>query len=227
MMNCLDWKYYYKIDQKLTAMPSNMLYSPKINDSGDILCMHYCKDNTYRQPNDITEEVIDFFFKRELRFLTELKDLDFTPTILEVNEQERQIFIEWNHETLSQIVNDSSRSIDKEIPDWKEQLYKIITGLDNRGYFKVALYPHCFFVDKNKKIKTIDYYAVVPKNERFIERSIIESIIGKDGAYRFNESTVDGMIDFKKFFDITVTKHLANYWPENPFPVWYSELFND
>lgn len=225
-MDNKNWKYFYKVDSHMTEMPSNMLYTPTMNNDGSVLCMHYCKDNVYRKENGVTEEVIDFFFKREVRFLNELKDFEFTPKLIELDEEQRKIFIEWNTESLSQIINDPHRSINQELPDWKDQLYNIINLLNKSKYYKMALYPHCFFIDKNKKIKTFDYYSIIPQNERFLDRSIVESIIGKDGAYRFDQSTVDGKIDFKKFFDITMTKHLENYWPENPFPVWYSELFN-
>lgn len=222
-----DWKYYYKIDSLQKQIPSNMLYSPKMNPSGDVLCIHYCLDNAYRNyDNYVSEEVIDFFFKRELKFLLEFQNFEFTPKIIDYSESDRLIFIEWNTETLSQIVNDSSRSLDKECINWKEQLFDIINTLDSQGYFKLALYPNCFFI-KDGKIKTIDYYSIISKSERYLDRNLIESIIGKEGAYRFDESTYNGKIDFKKFLDITVTKHLPRYWPENPFPLFYSKINND
>jgi hypothetical protein len=226
-MDNTNWKYFYKVNSSMLNMASNMLYTPTMNEDGSILCMHYCKDNIYRTVNEVTDDVITFFFKRELRFLKELKDYKFTPTVIEVDEQQQKIFIEWNKDSLSQIIHDPNRSLDTELPDWKEQLYNIIKSLNESNYYKMALYPHCFFIDKNKNIKTFDYYSIIPQDERFLDRSIIESIIGKEGAYRFDQSTVDGKIDFKTFFDITMTKHLENYWPENPFPVWYNELFND
>jgi hypothetical protein len=65
---------------------------------------------------------------------------------------------------------------------------------------------------------------VVPYSERFIERKVIEGIIGKDGAYRFDESTDNGYIDFKKFFEITVTQHLTRYWPDSPFAEIFREI---
>ena len=65
----------------------------------------------------------------------------------------------------------------------------------------------------------------MPYEERFIERRIIESIIGKDGAYRFDESTTDGQIDFKKFFEITVTRHLTRYWPSTIFADVFEEIY--
>lgn len=226
-MDNKDWKYFYKVDSHMTEMPSNMLYTPTMNEDGSVLCMHYCKDNVYRKENGVTQEAIDFFFKREVRFLNELNGFNFTPRLIEIDEEQRKIFIEWNVESLSQIINNPYRSITQELPDWKDQLYSIIKTLNGARYYKMALYPHCFFIDRNKKIKTFDYYSIIPQNERFLDRSIVESIIGEDGAYRFDQSTIDGKIDFKKFFDITMTKHLENYWPENPFPVWYSELFDE
>jgi len=133
-MDNTNWKYFYKVDSYMSEMPSNMLYTPTMNEDGSILCMHYCKDNVYRKENGVTDEVITFFFKRELRFLTELKDNKFTPTVIEVDEQQQKIFIEWNKESLSQIINDPARSIDKELPDWKDQLYNIITSLKTSNY---------------------------------------------------------------------------------------------
>ena len=217
--------YYYKTNSNGDQMAANMLYSP-IMVSDETLCMHFCKDPNYRSVNEVSEEVITFFFQRELLFLRELNYFNFTPKIIDVNNSERKIYIEWNKETLSQIVNDPNRSIDDEIPDWKEQLHTIVKELNDAGYYKMALYPHCFFV-KDGIIKTMDYYSIISKEERYLDRNLLEGFIGKEGAYRFNESTVDGKIDFKKFFNITMTKHLENYWPDNPFPVWYNELYND
>ena len=88
----------------------------------------------------------------------------------------------------------------------------------------MSLYPHCFYISTQGHLKTIDYYSVVPYSERFIDREIIEEIIGPEGAYRFDESTEDGKIDFKKFFKITLTQHLNNFWPNLVFHKLFEEV---
>jgi hypothetical protein len=218
MMNNLNWKYYYKLVYGQKA-ETNLLYTPTVNLEGTIMCMHYCIDRDYRNntPDKLTKELVEWFFQREAKFLTDLQHLNCTPEVYEVDYKNKKIFIEWNKETFSQIVNDPARSIDKEVPDWKLQLKEIFKEFHNARHYKLSLYPHCFFIDKNKQIKTIDYYSVVPYEQQYIERKIIEGIIGPIGEYRFDISTNNGLLDFKKFHEITINYHLDNYWDVNPF----------
>jgi hypothetical protein len=223
-----DWKYYRKISHGQLA-ESNLLYTPTVNNEENIMCMHYCIDRDYRSntPTTLTSDLVEWFFEREAKFLTDLQHLKCTPEVYDIDYTNKKIFIEWNRETLSQIVNDSNRSIDKEFPNWKEQLQEIYKEINNSKHYKLALYPHCFFVDKNSQMKTIDYYSVVPYDQQYIEREIIEGIIGPDGAYRFDNSTNDGLLDFKKFHEITINTHLDNYWDINPFKEIYKKDSND
>jgi hypothetical protein len=224
-MDNTNWNYYYKICMTGELTESNLLYTPTVNPEGTIMCMHYGNDTVYRKDGPIlSEELIDWFFEREVKFLKELSYLDSTPKIYEIDYANRKIFIEWNKETLSQIVNDPSRSLDNELRNWQEQLENMLVNFKKHECYKMSLYPHCFYISKNGTLKTIDYYSVVPYSERFIERKIIESIIGTEGAYRFDHSTDSGQIDFKKFFEITLTQHLENYWPSSPFAKLFKEI---
>ena len=227
-MDNTNWKYYKKIANGQLA-ESNLLYTPTVNPEGNIMCMHYCIDTDYRinTPAKLTNDLVEWFFDRETKFLIELQDLECTPKVYEIDTQNKKIFIEWNNETLSQVVNDPNRSIDTELPDYTDQLTRIFKQFHDAGYYKLSLYPHCFFVNKDKKLKTIDYYAVVPHDQQYIERKIINGIIGPDGAYRFDNSTSSGLLDFKKFHEITINKHLDNYWDNNTFKKIYKELYND
>jgi hypothetical protein len=191
--------------------------------------MHYCSDPDYRNTDlIISEDVIDWFFNREVKFLKELSHLDSTPAVYGVDIKNRKIFIEWNKETLAQIMFDPNRNLDNELPNWQEQIRKVLTDIKKEDCWKMSLYPHSFYISKDNKLKTIDFYSVVPYTEQFIERNIIEDIIGKDGAYRFDESTTSsGHIDFKKFFEITVTKHLEIYWSNSPFGEIFKEVYKN
>jgi hypothetical protein len=221
------WDYYYKLTPGGYASDSNMLYSPKVNPEGTVMCMHYCVDPIYRKNVPAMDDsLIQWFFEREIKFLNELSYLKTTPTVYDVDLQNRKVFIEWNKETISQIVFDESRNLDQEIPNWQQQIKDFLVSTKDNNFYKMSLYPHCFYLNKDNILKTIDYYAVVPYQERFIKREIIEGVIGKDGAYRFDESTDNtGSIDFKKFFEITVTKHLNRYWPNSPFSNIFNEVF--
>lgn len=227
MINTDNWGYYYKLTQNGVPVESNLLYTPTVSPDGSMMCMHYCIDKAYRSntPDELSDDLVDWFFHREVRFLKTFEQFDFTPHVYEIDLINRKIIIEWNKETVSQVVFDPTRSLDQELPDWREQIKSMLIDTNKFEHYKMSLYPHCFFISKEGKLKTIDYYAVVPYNERFIERRIIEGVIGPQGAYRFNNATEEGQLDFKKFFEITLTQHLVNYWPASPFTKLFEEIY--
>jgi hypothetical protein len=228
IIDTTNWHYYFKLQPNGNPSESNLLYTPTVNPEGTMMCMHYCSDPLYRnQTSAISEDVITWFFDREVRFLKEFSHLDSTPQVYEIDTANRKIIIEWNKETLSQIVFDPERNLNHELPDWQEHIGKILKDIKKENCWKMSLYPHCFYISKDRKLKTIDYYSVVPHSERFIDRRIIEEIIGPEGAYRFDESTEDGKIDFKKFFKITLTQHLNNFWPDSVFPRLFEEIHSN
>ena len=229
MTDTSSWNYYYKLTPEGTPNSSNLLYTPKINPEQTVMCMHYCIDSEYRKEGQevADEDLIQWFFDREVKFLNDLSHLKTTPEVYEIDVANRKIFIEWNKETLSQVIYNKDRNLDNELPDWKQQIKDFLIVTKENNFYKMAMYPHCFYISKDNILKTIDYYSVVPYSERFIERRKIEGIIGKDGAYRFDESTDNGYIDFKKFFEITVTRHLVKYWPDSPFAEIFKEIYND
>lgn len=228
MINTDNWQYYHKLVPNGSKADSNMLYTPTVNPEGTVMCMHYCIDPVYRIHNShqiADQTLIDWFFEREVKFLQSLSNFEFTPVVHDIDIKNKKIFIEWNKETLSQIVFDNNRNLDSEFPQWKTELRSIMESLHTAQYYKMALYPHCFYISKDGKLKTIDYYSVVPYTEQYIDRKVIEGVIGKDGAYRFDESTSNGVVDFKQFFEITVNTHLSRYWPSSPFPTFFKEIY--
>jgi hypothetical protein len=230
MTDTSSWYYYYKLNPDGKPHSSNMLYTPRVNQERTIMCMHYCTDLIYRSGEDthVNADLIQWFFDREVKFLNQLSHLKTTPDVYDIDLKNRKIFIEWNKETLSQILFTPGRDLDNELPNWQEQIRDFLIVTKENKFWKMALYPHCFYISKDNMLKTIDYYSLVPFEEQFIERKIIEGVIGKHGAYRFDQSTNEqGFIDFKKFFEITVTKHLSMTWPNAIFANVFKEIYND
>jgi hypothetical protein len=223
----MNWKYWYKIYED-RPRTTNMLYTPMINDEGDTLLMKWDAHEPYQSGNKgLTTELIDFFFEREVKYINMFKDKPWCPNIKEINIEEKKVYIEFNKETLNTILFTPGRDLNVECPDWKEQIFEIIKDITDSGYYKMALYPHCFFIDTQGKIKTIDYYSFIERSNPFIERTVIQGIIGNDSNSRFNNSTDSGVVNFETFFKITLKDHLKNNWPDNPFPDYYKRLFND
>jgi hypothetical protein len=222
-MDTSNWRYLYKKDyENGYDVTTNMLYTPLINPEGTIMCMLWDSKHLYQKDNTkLSDELINFCFNRELHHLTIMQKYHWAPKILTVNEN--RIYIEFNKETLNHIVLDPTRNLNIECPNWKDQIFNIIKDSLNEGYYKVALYPHCFFL-KDSTVKTIDFYSCVGIKERYIEKSVISGLIGNNSVDRFKLSEDNGRIDFKKFFEITMTEFLSKTWKDNPFPEFYERL---
>ena len=225
-MNTDNWKYFYKI---VDGRPNttNLLYTPLINETEDVMCMLWDENSTYQENTRLTADLVNFFFEREIKYLTTFQGKPWAPKLLEVDLVNRKIFIEWNKETLNTIIFTPGRDLDKECPDWKEQIFEILKDILDSGYYKMALYPHCFFIDAKGKIKTFDLYSAIERDNPYIERRLIEGMIGEQSTGRFDDSTSNGVINFETFFKITLTDHLSKTWPINPFPNFYKRLIHD
>jgi len=219
-----NWNYLYKLNYiDGRNAPTNMLYTPMTNITGDVLCMIWDSTHSYQSENkNLTQDLVEYFFKREIDHLKEMQKFHWAPRLLSIDGN--KIYIEFNKETLNHILLTPGRNLNKECPNWKEQIFNIIKDTLNVGYYKLALYPHCFFL-KAGIIKTFDFYSCVGIEERYILRKQLEGMIGVDSNDRFNLSTVGDRVDFKKFFEITMTHQLNATWgDDNPFPEFYKRL---
>jgi hypothetical protein len=228
-MDITDWSYLYKKDYiNGHDVTTNLLYTPLVNPEGNIMCMVWDEEHKYQQQNNqLSKELVNFFFEREVKYLTIMQRYAWAPKIISIDKENRQIFIEWNKETINHVIC-GDRPLDEECPTWRNQIYNILQDINLAGYYKMALYPHCFFINKDGILKTIDFYSVIEKDNPFIERQLIQGIIGRDSTGRFDRATNKGIINFEEFFKITMLDHLGKTWiRENPFPMFYKRLFNN
>lgn len=231
-MNNIDttgWGYLYKLDYGYGHnTPTNMLYTPMLSPAGDILCMVWDENHPYQSENrKLSKDLINFFFEREVKYLKRFQGSSWAPELIQIDYENKKIFIEFNKETLNHIVVDKTRDIHQEFPNYTEEIFNILKDIVDAGYYKMALYPHCFFIDKNNKLKTIDFYSCASFDERYLELNKIEGMIGNQSVERFASATTDGVLDFEIFFKNTLTNHLGGCWAENPFPEFYKRLFNE
>lgn len=226
MIDTTGWEYFYKVDYRGGhKVTTNMLYTPSVNLDRTLMCMLWDETHPYQEENTrLTKELVDFFFERELVHLNKFQKFDWAARLIEVDHDNRKIFIEFTGETFNDILSNPDRSLDLECPTWKEQIFKILQDIVSAGYYKMALYPHCFFL-VNGQVKTFDFYSCISKEERYIKKSIIEGLIGPESVERFETATVSGQVDFEIFFKNTLQHQLDKTWNDNPFPEFYKRLF--
>lgn len=221
-----NWIPYYKIDPVERRLSRhNMLYTPLVNPEGNIMCMSWDANSEYQTKygarQEYTQELVDFFFNREVTHLEVFKDYPWAPEIIDIDLTGKKIFYKWYGETLNSVVY-ANRNIDIEYPDWQDQIEKILTDIYQAGYMKMSLYPHCHYADREYKIHTIDFYGCAPRVNPFIEVSKLYGMIGPRSNERFDEATVDGIVNLEFFFKRAMTHYIK--WPNDPLPEIYKKI---
>jgi hypothetical protein len=225
-MNLTNWTPYYKIDPlESRLVRSNMLYTPLINPEGNIFCMNWDSKNEYQLKHGAREnfnELIDFFFNKEVENLAVFKECTWSPKIVDINLTNRQIFFKWPGETCNNIVY-SGRDLNEECPSWQDQLCTIINDIDKLGYYKPSLYPHCFYFDSKKIMHTFDFYACIPKNSPFVKFDLIKGMVGPNSIERFNEAIVGDEVNVEILYKRALEHYIK--WPDDALLKIYKKLF--
>lgn len=215
MTNPQEFKYVYKYefddDNHLKKCRTNVLYTPSMTDTAFL--MDWDKDFNYH-PNPQDYEISDWFFDREIKMLEYFKDYKWCPKIEKVDRDNRKIILELSGKSLNHLIF-KDKTLDEKCPDWKLQIKQIIKDIESTHHYKIALYPHCFFLD-NGVVKTIDFYSCVNEQDRYIPLSRIAPIIGENSEERYKKSTVNETIDTLALYNITLKNHLNKVWHENP-----------
>lgn len=228
MIDNSGWEYIYKIWDNGDVVATNVLYVPSLSPEKDKMCMHFDLHAEYYMPGSCvprTEEMMEFYFQRELKHISIMQGQPFCPKIYDVDEKSRKILIEFNKESLNKPAFTEGRSLDEINPNWEEELFDVIKSIYDLGYYKVGLYPHCFFYTDDLQLKTIDYYTLIDRSNPLISREIVEPIIGVDSQQRYIDVDRGEYYDFEQFFKNTLKNWVK--WPGNPAPKFYSRLFND
>lgn len=215
MINPNEFEYLYKYEfddnKNLKQCRTNVLYAPSMSDTNFL--MDWSKDYNYHpSPQDYV--ISDWFFDREVRMLEYFQYYQWCPKISDIDIDDRKLVLNLSGESLNHLIF-KHKTLNEKCPDWKKQIKQIVNDIESHNHYKIALYPHCFFLD-NGIIKTVDFYSCVNEKDRYIPLSRIAPIIGENSETRYKKSTVNETIDTLALYDITVREHLDKVWHENP-----------
>jgi len=224
MIDNTGWEYIKKLTNGYPCS-TNVLYTPTISPEHDKMCMHYLTDTEYMDGSCVprSEELMNFFFDRELNFIKLFQGKPWCPTLYDVDFENRKLLIEFNKESLNWPIYEEGRSLDEEFPNWKVDLFNVLKDLNDSGYYKASIYPHCFFYTNDGQIKMIDYYATIPKNDTRIHKNLIEPIIGVDSEHRFSEVKDGDYYEMGNHFKNSLKTWIK--WPGDPLPEFYDRIF--
>jgi hypothetical protein len=223
-----DWKPFYKHDE--TGKPncmSQQTYEPLISPDGKTFCANYDWQNNYQriwQPDRVgyTQDVVEYFFDKEVEYVTRFKDKSYSPIIVDIDYANKRIFYKWGASCNALIYNNNGPMPE----DWRDQILNMLLDAYNNGVYKLTMYPHCFYVDANEQMRTIDWYGCVEVADPFIDAKYMDGIIHSTAQFRLDETgeLVNGKYNLELMFKGSLGTHVM--WGGENMKWIYREIFN-
>jgi hypothetical protein len=199
-----DWKNFYKYDAYGAAV-ANMLYEPLVNEERTVFCMNW-NANKYYSNELMTEELYQFWFEREVKYLLMLKYRTYAPEVLDIDYGKRKIKFRWYDKSLNYLIE---KNTIESISNWKDKVKAIITDLEKQGIYKINTYPHTFYFDDKNQAHCMDMYGCSDNNSRYIDIDYLRPLIRND---RFSKFTINNTVDTHELYQETISTNYAQ-WP--------------
>jgi hypothetical protein len=120
-------------------------------------------------------------WQRETKFLIEMawKYPNFVPRILEIDHKEKKLYLEIDGVDFWQQAGPLEQDYDRVLPDWKDQMLRILTAHKSLGIYKYSLHPSSYFV-VNDQLKSINYFFCYKDTDPRISLRSVLSHISED-----------------------------------------------
>ena len=153
MTDLSNWTHYKNIEGDLQGeyewVRANLVYTPYISPDGQVFCMSFNRDIKYHIFQDEnekwTEELLENRFRKELEFHDKASKTLPTLDVLDVDYQNRKIFLKWHGDDFY-MQGLKSGGYENVLPDWKDQWINLIKGMWDLGIYKISLHPNSWVV---------------------------------------------------------------------------------
>ena len=198
-----NFKNFYKFKGGLAV--TNMLYEPLVTENKKIFCMNWNKNNYYDN-KEMTEELYNFWFNQETRYLLKLKNKKYIPEILDIDYKKRKITFRWYDKSLNALIENNE--INK-ISNWQNKIKAIKDDLEKEKIYKINMYPHTFYFDDNNEAHIMDLYGCTDYSTRFLDIQFLKPLIRTD---RFDKFIINDQLDTHELYNETIKTNYAE-WP--------------
>jgi len=178
-----EFEYYYNDVPGKGLCRNNLIYTSLISKDKKTFCQWYHNDTDYhRRQNQIVDpNLMEEKWERETKFLIEMawKYPDFVPKILEIDRQQRKLYLEIDGMDFWQQAGPLEQNYDSVLPDWREQMLRIITAHRSLGIYKYSMHPSSYFV-VDGRLKSINYFFCYKDDDKKISLRSVLSHISED-----------------------------------------------
>lgn len=224
----MQWTQYLKLSEEGNPCMAQQTYEPLVSADGKTFCKNYSWPNEYQYIETVnrplyTDEVAEWFFQNELKYIGLFKDKSYAPEIIDVDYNTRKIYLKWYDKSCNQIIYSGKAWPAQQ---WRKQIKDIMLDQYNEGIYKLTMYPHCHYIDDNNNMRAIDWYGCVPVDRPYIEEKYMQGIIHETAQFRLEETgeAVDSVLNLETMFKRSLGTHVK--WGDEDMSYIYKEIFN-
>lgn len=213
--------YYYNNVPGKGLVRNNLIYTSLISEDKKVFCKWYFNDTDYHKGKNkvVDPDVMDSKWARELKYLTFMSKNypDYVPEILDINLEERKIFLKIDGVDLWQQHYENHCTFTDILPDWEDQLVDTFKIYHENKFYKFSNHPSSYFV-VDGKLKSINYFFCHSYDEEFITMNQIKSHISEERLdsvdpilKKYSVENFDQPIKLKTFNKIVMDSFESNY----------------
>jgi len=199
----LDWNNFYKFKGGLAV--TNMLYEPLVSNNKKIFCMNW-NANTYFENTEMTDELYNYWFNQEVKYLFKLKNKKYIPEVINIDDTKRTITFRWYDKSLHWLLE--TKQIDS-IPNWQDKIKAIKDDLEKENIYKINMYPHTFYFDDEDNAYIMDLYGCTDVDTKYLDVEFLKPLIRTD---RFDKFILNNQLDTHELYNETIKTNYAE-WP--------------
>jgi len=197
------WNNFYKFKEGLAV--TNMLYEPLVSNNKKIFCMNW-NANKYFDNMEMTDELYNYWFNQEVKYLFKLKNKKYIPEIINIDFSKRTITFRWYDKSLHWLLE--TRQIDS-IPNWQDKIKAIKDDLEKDNIYKINMYPHTFYFDDEDNAHIMDLYGCTDVDTKYLDVQFLKPLIRNN---RFDKFIVNDQLDTHELYNETIKTNYAE-WP--------------
>lgn len=163
------FEYYYNHVPGAGLCRNNLVYTSKIDRQNKLFSVHYTYDQMYHMNKCLSEDALEIRWQREIKFTKQMIK-SFPEHVLEIkhiNMDTREIIFNIKGDDFWQLANCNHENYNDVLPDWQEQIIKILKDYRRAGIWKYSLHPSSFFV-VDGKLKNINHFFCYNDNEQHV-----------------------------------------------------------
>lgn len=157
----MEYEYYYNHVPGEKPWRNNLIYTSLISKDKKTFVQWYHNDSEYHQgQNEVVDQTLmDEKWSREITFLTLMSKTnpELVPEILDVDYYNKKVYLKIDGVDFWQRHFDQNCTFDDVLPDWRDQMLRIIQAHKDLDIYKYSMHPSSYFVIDGK-LKHINYF---------------------------------------------------------------------